>query len=100
MNLLVVGSCTKDKDKQDCPFELTERDLDDSVLLRRREAELARCSKFLERRAATLITLVRDVLTSATKKAFYGWSSQATVISITVALTRHCWNMQTLLQPI
>lgn len=42
MNLLVVGSCTKDKDKRDCPYELTERDFDDPVLLRPREAELAR----------------------------------------------------------
>jgi hypothetical protein len=42
MRLLVVGSCTSKKDVRDCPSKLSQADFDDPVLLRRREAELAR----------------------------------------------------------
>lgn len=41
MMLLVIGSCTGDKDVRSCPALLTEADFDDPGLLRRREAELA-----------------------------------------------------------
>jgi hypothetical protein len=42
MELLVVGSCTGDKDIRDCPYSLTEADFDDPATLCRREAELSR----------------------------------------------------------
>jgi hypothetical protein len=42
VKLLVVASCTKQKDKRDCPYELTESDFDDPVSRSRREVELAR----------------------------------------------------------
>ncbi len=42
MELLVVGSCTGEKDVRDCPFSLTEADFDDPATLFRREAELSR----------------------------------------------------------
>jgi hypothetical protein len=42
MELLVVGSCTGEKDIRDCPCSLTEADFDDPALLLRREAELSR----------------------------------------------------------
>jgi len=41
MNLLVIGSCTGEKDSRNCPSPLTEADFEDPALLRRREAELA-----------------------------------------------------------
>ena len=40
MNLLVIGSCTGDKDVRDCPYLPTESDFEDPVLLGRRQAEL------------------------------------------------------------
>jgi hypothetical protein len=42
MELLVVGSCTGEKDVRDCPYLLTEADFDDPATLLRREAELSR----------------------------------------------------------
>jgi hypothetical protein len=42
MELLVVGSCTGDKDIRDCPYSLTEADFDDPATLSCREAELSR----------------------------------------------------------
>lgn len=42
MKLLVVGSCTGEKDVRDCPYSLTEADFDDPSTLLRREAELRR----------------------------------------------------------
>ena len=42
MKLLVVSSCTGEKDVQDCPYLLTETDFDDLATLLRREAELSR----------------------------------------------------------
>jgi len=42
MKLLVVGSCTGEKDVLDCPCLLTESDFDDPATLLRREAELSR----------------------------------------------------------
>ncbi len=42
MKLLVVSSCTGEKDVRDCPYPLTERDFDDPTTLLRREAELSR----------------------------------------------------------
>ncbi|HTR24856.1 MAG TPA: hypothetical protein VMI10_12830 [Terriglobales bacterium] len=42
MKLLVVGSCTGEKDVRDCPYLLTEADFDDPAILLRREAELSR----------------------------------------------------------
>lgn len=42
MELLVVGSCTGDKDIRDCPYSLTEADFDDPANLSCREAELSR----------------------------------------------------------
>src|SRR5208283_1980007 len=42
MMLLVIGSCTGDKDVRDCPCPLAERDFDDPVMLRRRGTEFAR----------------------------------------------------------
>jgi len=42
MELLLVGSCTCEKDVQDCPYLLTETDFDDPSALLRREAELSR----------------------------------------------------------
>ena len=42
MRLLVVGSCTGEKDVRDCPSSLTEADFDDPSTLPRREAELSR----------------------------------------------------------
>lgn len=42
MKLLVVGSCTGEKDVSDCPHPLTEADFDDPSTLLRREAELSR----------------------------------------------------------
>jgi hypothetical protein len=42
MELLLVGSCTGEKDVQDCPYLLTETDFDDPSALLRREAELSR----------------------------------------------------------
>lgn len=42
MELLVVGSCTGEKEARDCPYLLTEGDFDDPSALLRREAELSR----------------------------------------------------------
>ena len=42
MELLVVGSCTGEKEVRDCPYLLTEADFDDPATLLRREAELSR----------------------------------------------------------
>jgi hypothetical protein len=42
MKLLVVGSCTGEKEIRDGPVSLTEADLDDPVTFLRREAELSR----------------------------------------------------------
>lgn len=42
MELLVVGSCTGEKDVRDCPYLLTEADFDDPSALLRREADLSR----------------------------------------------------------
>jgi hypothetical protein len=42
MKLLVVSSCTGEKDVRDCPSLLDETDFDDSATLLRREAELSR----------------------------------------------------------
>jgi hypothetical protein len=42
MELLLVGSCTGEKDVRDCPYLLTETDFDDPSALLRREAELSR----------------------------------------------------------
>jgi hypothetical protein len=42
MKLLVLGSCTGEKDVRDCPYSLTEADFDDPATLLRREAELSR----------------------------------------------------------
>jgi hypothetical protein len=41
MRLLVIGSCTGEKDTGDCDDVLTEADFDDPSFLSRREAELA-----------------------------------------------------------
>jgi hypothetical protein len=41
MRLLVIGSCTGEKEIHDCPCLLTEADFDDPLVLRRREAELS-----------------------------------------------------------
>jgi hypothetical protein len=41
MKMLVIGSCTGDKNVRDCPGLLTQADLDDSSLFQRREAELS-----------------------------------------------------------
>ncbi len=41
MKLLVVGSCTGEKDVRDCPSLLTETDFDDLATLPHREAELS-----------------------------------------------------------
>lgn len=42
MELLVIGSCTGEKDVRDCPRLLTEADFDDQSALLRREADLSR----------------------------------------------------------
>ncbi len=42
MKLLVVSSCTGEKDIRDCPYVLTETDFDDPSALLQREAELSR----------------------------------------------------------
>ena len=42
MEILLVGSCTGEKDVRDCPYLLTEADFDDPATLLRREAELSR----------------------------------------------------------
>ena len=42
MELLLVGSCTGEKDVRDCPYLLAETDFDDPSALLRREAELSR----------------------------------------------------------
>src|SRR5438876_827098 len=42
MKLLVVGSCTGEKDVRDCPSLLGEADFDDPSTLLCREAELSR----------------------------------------------------------
>jgi hypothetical protein len=42
MKLLVVASCTGEKEVRDCPYSLTQADFDDPVTLLRREAELSR----------------------------------------------------------
>ena len=42
MDLLVVGSCTGEKDVRDCLYLLREADFDDPATLLRREAELSR----------------------------------------------------------
>jgi hypothetical protein len=42
MKLLVVSSCTGEKDVRDCPYFLTEADFDDPSALFRRETELNR----------------------------------------------------------
>src|ERR1700693_1813744 len=42
MELLVVGSCTGEKDVRDCPYSLTEADFDDPAIFPSREAELSR----------------------------------------------------------
>jgi hypothetical protein len=42
MKLLVVGSCTGEKDVRDCPYLLTETDFDNPATLLRREDELGR----------------------------------------------------------
>jgi hypothetical protein len=42
MKLLVVGSCTGEKNSGDCPYLLTEADFDDPSALLRREADLTR----------------------------------------------------------
>lgn len=44
MNLLVIGSCTGEKEIGDCPYLLKEADFDDATVLRRREAELSEWS--------------------------------------------------------
>jgi len=41
MKLLVIGSCTGEKDVRGCPSFIAEADFDDPALLGRREAELA-----------------------------------------------------------
>ena len=41
MKMLVIGSCTGDKNVRDCPSLLTQADFDDSSLFQRREAELS-----------------------------------------------------------
>jgi hypothetical protein len=41
MKMLVIGSCTGDKNVRDCPSLLTQPDFDDPSLRRRREAELS-----------------------------------------------------------
>jgi hypothetical protein len=41
MKMLVIGSCTGDKNVRDCPGLLTQADLDDSSLFQCREAELS-----------------------------------------------------------
>jgi hypothetical protein len=41
MKMLVIGSCTGDKNIRDCPGLLTQPDFDDPSLFRRREAELS-----------------------------------------------------------
>jgi hypothetical protein len=42
MELLVVSSCTGEKDVRECPYSLTEVDFDDPATLLHREAELGR----------------------------------------------------------
>jgi len=41
MNLLVIGSCTGEKQIGNCPYLLKETDFDDATVLSRREAELS-----------------------------------------------------------
>ena len=41
MNLLVISSCTGEKNIRDCPFLLREEDFDDASLFMRREVELS-----------------------------------------------------------
>jgi hypothetical protein len=41
MKMLVIGSCTGDKNVRDCPGLLTQADPDDSSLFQCREAELS-----------------------------------------------------------
>jgi hypothetical protein len=41
MKMLVIGSCTGNKNVRDCPSLLTQVDFDDPSLFRRREAELS-----------------------------------------------------------
>jgi hypothetical protein len=41
MKMLVIGSCTGDKNIRDCPSPLTQPDFDDPSLFRSREAELS-----------------------------------------------------------
>jgi hypothetical protein len=41
MKMLVIGSCTGDKNVRDCPSPLTQPDFDDPSLFRRRESELS-----------------------------------------------------------
>ena len=41
MKMLVIGSCTGDKNVRDCPGLLTQADFDDLSQFRRREAELS-----------------------------------------------------------
>jgi hypothetical protein len=40
--MLVVGSCTGEKDFRDCPFLIAEDDFDDPIILQRRGSELAK----------------------------------------------------------
>lgn len=42
IRMLVVGSCTGEKDVRDCPFLISEADFDDPIVLQRRKSELAR----------------------------------------------------------
>jgi hypothetical protein len=41
IKMLVIGSCTGDKNIRDCPSPLTQPDFDDPSLFRSREAELS-----------------------------------------------------------
>jgi len=45
MRMLVIGSCTGEKDVGNCPYLLKEVDFDESVVLRRRESEFAQRMK-------------------------------------------------------
>jgi hypothetical protein len=41
MKMLVIGSCTGNKNVRDCPSLLTETDFDDPSVFQRRETELS-----------------------------------------------------------
>ena len=77
MKMLVIGSCTGDKNVRDCPGLLTQSDFDDPSLFHVREAELS---------ALALPTRERNLRSNHRRHA--GWALNGTFPPVVYITTR------------